>query len=269
MFLSILIEILFTISISKWIISACLAFLFAHMLIQSLKEWNRRNGGAILKGKIFEWNWLAREEERIFLFVDLEASTELADKIGHVKYSAFLQDCYRDIGWCVHETNASIYQIIGDEIVLTWKCSKQENFVRAIDFYFLFAEKLHQYDNYFSNIYDKLPLFKASIHCGKIMRLEQGRFKSILAYHGDVVNTAARIQKLCKNYAYPILITRDFYELVHSNAKNYKIDYIDKVKIQGKEKPVELYGVNNTSQNQVDSNATEFKKNKIKASHII
>ena len=245
-------------SIFNWVLIICLAGILLHIVVHVLKEWNRRSGGRIFKDTILKWNRLAREEERIFLFVDLESSTELADKMGHVKYSAFLQDCYRDIDWCVHETNASIYQIIGDEIVLTWKCSKKENFTRAIDFYFLFMEKLRRYDTYFSNIYHKLPLFKASIHCGKIMRLEQGRFKSILAYHGDVVNTAARIQKLCKNYPYPILITSAFYVQVNSNVTKYKIDYIDKVEIQGKKNPVELYGVNNISQNYADSLSTAF-----------
>jgi len=58
------------------------------------------------------------EEERIFMFLDLQSSTEHAENLGHVEYSKMIQDCFNDLGIVV-ENEADIYQYIGDEAILT------------------------------------------------------------------------------------------------------------------------------------------------------
>jgi len=35
-----------------------------------------------------------KEEIRIFMFPDLTSSTTLAEKLGHIKYSQLIQDCF-------------------------------------------------------------------------------------------------------------------------------------------------------------------------------
>ena len=42
----------------------------------------------LLRGKFYT----PREEERIFMFLDLQSSTQLAEKLGHIKYSTMIQD---------------------------------------------------------------------------------------------------------------------------------------------------------------------------------
>lgn len=37
-------------------------------------------------------------EERNFMFLDLQASTTLAEQLGHIKYSMLIQDCFNDLG---------------------------------------------------------------------------------------------------------------------------------------------------------------------------
>lgn len=69
-----------------------------------------------------------KEEDRIFLFVDLVSSTEVAEKLGHQKYSSFLQDCYRIMSNAILMTHATVYQFVGDQAVLTWKSKRRKNF---------------------------------------------------------------------------------------------------------------------------------------------
>jgi len=46
----------------------------------------------ILKGEFYT----PHEENRIFMFLDLQSSTHHAEKLGHIKYSMFIQDCFDD-----------------------------------------------------------------------------------------------------------------------------------------------------------------------------
>ena len=60
-----------------------------------------------------------KEEDRIFMFMDLKSSTTHAEKLGHIKYSQFIQDCFFDITDVVIKYDAKIYQYVGDEVVLS------------------------------------------------------------------------------------------------------------------------------------------------------
>ena len=51
----------------------------------------------LLQGKFYTPN----EEKRIFMFLDLQSSTELAERLGHIKYSKLVQDCFNDLGLAI------------------------------------------------------------------------------------------------------------------------------------------------------------------------
>jgi len=57
----------------------------------------------LLRGKFYT----PREEERIFMFLDLQSSTKHAEKLGHIKYSKMIQDCFNDLG-VVNENESEI-----------------------------------------------------------------------------------------------------------------------------------------------------------------
>jgi adenylate cyclase len=61
-----------------------------------------------------------KEEERIFMFLDLKSSTTYAERLGHMLYSELIQDCFKDLTEAVRKHQAEIYQYVGDEAVLTW-----------------------------------------------------------------------------------------------------------------------------------------------------
>lgn len=61
------------------------------------------------------------EEDRTFMFLDLNNSTGIAERLGHVKYSRFLQKCFDDLNQVLQKYDAQIYQYVDDEVVLTWK----------------------------------------------------------------------------------------------------------------------------------------------------
>ena len=184
-----------------------------------------------------------REEEHIFMFLDLQSSTAFAEKLGHERYSYFIQDCFKCVSASLLATSGRVYQFVGDEVVITWDAKKIKNFKAAVDFFCLYEEALEKRRAYFEEEYGLQPVFTASINVGKVMAAEVGEVKRELAFHGDVLNTAARIQKQCKRYKKRILVTREFAVRLAKNTKLYKIEYVDFVKFQGKDKSVKIYEV--------------------------
>ncbi len=181
-----------------------------------------------------------REEERIFMFLDLKSSTTLAESLGHLKYSMLIQDCYDDLA-VVSENDAQIYQYVGDGVVLTWYTKRglaNNNCIRA---YFSFCGRLASRSSYYVEKYQTQPRFTAGVHTGAVVVTEVGRHKREIAYHGDVLNTAARIQGKCKDFDCDLLITDILRRSL--GPDEYTYESIGKLTLRGKHEPVSIVSV--------------------------
>lgn len=179
------------------------------------------------------------EEDRIFMFLDMKASTTHAETLGPIKYSALIQDCFADMTKAAKQTAAEIYQYIGDEAVFTWKTSPI-NFLYAIQHFFYFRDHLAQRAGYYRKHYGMVPKFKAGIHHGKVVRTPVGVTHKTLAFHGDAINTASRIQGKCNVLGRDLLVSGDVMEQVALPC-----GYVDMGEhlLRGKDRKVRLYGV--------------------------
>ena len=153
-----------------------------------------------------------KEENRIFMFLDLKSSTTIAEQLGHFKYSQLIQDCFYDLNEVIPHYDAEIYQYVGDEAVLSWSYEKGLANNNCVDLFFAFDRLLKSKSDYYTNKYGTVPQFKAGLHGGKLMVAEVGVVKKEIAYHGDVINTSARIQEECNKYEVPILISEELLE---------------------------------------------------------
>ncbi|UCS93910.1 adenylate/guanylate cyclase domain-containing protein [Echinicola marina] len=181
-----------------------------------------------------------REEERIFMFLDLQSSTAHAERLGHIQYSKLIQDCFNDLG-IVAENEADIYQYVGDEAILTWKLKaglKSQNCLRA---FFNFKQQLLKRKDYYTQNYNCLPHFKGGLHVGIVTVTEVGKYKKEIAYHGDTINTAARIQGQCNALQQELLISESLKGLLEDNGFTFK--QMGNIALKGKERSIVLYGV--------------------------
>lgn len=203
---------------------------------------NRRFGPGIilniLKGKYHH----PREEHRIFMFLDLQSSSKIAESLGHINFSVFLQDCFNDLSDILLTYEASIYQFVGDEVVLTWPTKKGIRGANCIKIFFEFNQLLNNKSSYYISEYGYHPNFKASLNSGLVTVAEVGDIKSEIAYHGDVLNTAARVQDLCNMYGKKLLITKSIANRLDGNAEVI-IEFIDEVELKGKENKEKIYSV--------------------------
>ena len=88
--------------------------------IQFVVQMNRMIGANVLGYFMAGVYHRPKAEERIFLFLDLEGSTQLAERLGSARYFELLRRCVDDLTEPVLETEGEIYQYAGDEVVVTW-----------------------------------------------------------------------------------------------------------------------------------------------------
>lgn len=114
-----------------------------------------------------------REEDRIFLFLDLNSSTMLAEELGHIRYSELLKCCFADLALSVKKYKATVYQYVGDEAVLSWGGHLP---AEGVALFFDFENRLRKRASFYKNRFGRVPTFKASIHGGEGSRYQAGRF---------------------------------------------------------------------------------------------
>lgn len=194
------------------------------------------NLGKLITGKFYT----PAEEERIFMFLDLQSSTQHAERLGHIEYSKLIQDCFNDLS-IVAKFDADIYQYVGDEVVLTWKLKdglKNQNCLQA---YFSFKKQLEVRSTYYDQTYGNKPFFKAGIHAGIVTVTEVGKYKKEIAYHGDAINTAARIQGKCNEFNAALLISEHLRDQLNTVDFNFK--KLGSIPLRGKAQEVIINSV--------------------------
>jgi adenylate cyclase len=186
-----------------------------------------------------------KEEKRIFMFMDLKSSTTYAEKLGHIEYSKLIQDCFFDLTDVVAENNSNIYQYVGDEVVLSWEFDKGLKNNNCINIYYDYMSVIRGKSNYYEIKYGMIPEFKAGVSSGYATVAEVGELKKDLAYHGDVLNTASRIQGVCNKYNKSLLISEELEQNLKLDA-NYKKELIGSIELKGKLQPVNIYSIEET-----------------------
>lgn len=180
-----------------------------------------------------------REEQRIFMFLDMRSSTTIAEKIGHKRYFNLLSDLFADITDTIVNHEGEIYQYIGDEIVISWTLNKGIKDVNCIHCYTAIQEVLDKLADKYNEEYNVIPEMKAGIHHGKVMAGEVGIIKKDIIYSGDVLNTASRIQDQCNQYNVDFLISDQTYSLM-ADQLDYKLIPLGGIDLRGKEQEIHL-----------------------------
>lgn len=185
---------------------------------------------------------LPEEINKIFLFLDLKSSTAIAEKLGNTKYSSFLIDYFHDMTGSILMSKAEIYQYIGDEIILTWSFDKGVKDSRCINCFFDIKNYIELKKDKYIEKYGVHPEFKAALHAGRVSVTWIGTIKKEIVYHGDVLNTTARIQDECNKYEQYFLLSQFMLENVEV-PEYLRSEFVGELKLKGKEKEVKIFGL--------------------------
>lgn len=186
-----------------------------------------------------------KEEERIFLFIDLISSVQMAEQLGHVKYSQLLQDCFNDLSELVISYRGGVYQFVGDEVVVTWKSKRLNNYNNAVMLFFAFQRLLIDRSDFYNKKYGLVPVFKGAINSGNVMVAEVGgSVKTEVAFHGDVLNTAARMMELCKIYKVNLVLSENVVQYISPAECGVEVICHGEFQLRGKDEKMKVYSGN-------------------------
>lgn len=216
--------------------------LFMNVFISFFLQISKKFGPGVLLPFVLGKYVQPQIEERAFIFLDLKSSTSHAETLGHKKYSQLIRDCFLDINSVSTRYNAEIYQYVGDEIVLTWLLNENMNIGECFDFYFDCRDAFESRRSYYLEKYGFAPEFKAGLHSGIVTCVEVGDIKREIAYHGDTLNVAARLQAKCIENNADIIFTSSIKEKISSLP--YAVEKIGNVLLKGKKRSVLIYKIN-------------------------
>lgn len=192
-----------------------------------------------LRGKYFH----PTREERIFMFLDLRSSTEIAEELGEVKYFSFLKDLFREATLPILNSRGEIYQYVGDEIVITWKMECGLRHAACIRCFFDIQEAILKRKAYYQKKYRVAPTFKAGMHYGHVMTGEIGVIKRDIVFSGDVLNTTARIQGKCNEFGVDLLLSKQIIDRLSLPPNTLQPRKMGDLQLRGKQRRVSLYTI--------------------------
>ena len=217
MFGSEVLQLYFSFYLNARVFSEIIFWSIACMIALFFLQINDKFGQGVLINFLLGKYHRPKEDKRIFMFMDLKSSTTYAEKLGHISYSQLIQDCFFDLTEIVLSYGAKIYQYVGDEVVLSWDVDIGINHENCLKTFFAYEDLLQSKSIYYNNKYGVVPEFKAGLNLGKVTVAEVGEIKKELAYHGDVLNTAARIQSKCNDFQKKLLVSEQIKLILKNN----------------------------------------------------
>ena len=140
-----------------------------------------------------------RHEDRVFLFVDLEGSTTLAQKLGDIGVQRLLTRFFFDISEPIARHGGEIHAYVGDEAIITWPLRRALRDAACIRCLFAIEQTIAERADAYRATFGVVPQFRAGLHGGPVVVSECGDAKRAIVYFGDTINTAARLEQHAKD----------------------------------------------------------------------
>ncbi|SLN43549.1 adenylate/guanylate cyclase domain-containing protein [Oceanibacterium hippocampi] len=183
-----------------------------------------------------------REEKRIFLFIDLKGSTEIAERIGPLEFHRLMNDVIYAVTRPILSHRGEIHKYVGDEIIVTWPMAGRDANARALDCVAACHRALVARSPVFEKRYGVSPGFWAGLHGGPVVTGEMGDVRQEIVFLGDTVNTAARIEQSCRTLGHDCLLSESLLGELALPAWA-RPEALGPVSLRGKTEPVALYAL--------------------------
>jgi adenylate cyclase len=189
----------FVVSFSEPHLMYALPFFVAFALaVNFVVRMNRLIGASVLRYFIAGVYHRPRSEERIFMFLDMQGSTKLAERLGSARYFELLRRFVDDLTEPIVATRGEIYQYVGDEVVVTWPFATGARSANCIRCFFGIRDAIDRSRARYEREFGVVPHFRAGLHGGAVTAGELGDLRQQIVFVGDILNTAARLEEHAK-----------------------------------------------------------------------
>jgi adenylate cyclase len=168
------------------------------IVVTAVLQVRRMLGPGVLMNFILGRYHKPREELRIFLFVDLVGSTELAERIAGTRFLEMLNSIYRHITEPIAEHGGEIHKYVGDEVIVTWRPKTGFADANCLRCVFAIEAQMRGLADFYERKFGHVPKFRGGLHLGPVVVGEVGDIKQEIAFLGDGMNTTARLVDLCR-----------------------------------------------------------------------
>ena len=226
-------------TISFWhpVLPFTLLLLLTLFLIQINYKFGQGELWKYVRGKYFR----PREEERIFLFLDIASSTTIAEQLGHIRFFNFINDFYKDITDAILKNRGEIVDYVGEQIIVSWSLSNGLTDSNCLQCVFDIGTSINSLSAKYQEIYGFVPDFRSGLHYGEATVGEIGKIKKEITFFGDVINTTARIQGLCKEKGQQIVMSESLMKRLPLN--DFHFESLGNIQLRGKSHHTGVFGV--------------------------
>ena len=227
------------------IVSIVISFLLA-LIVNFVGQVNRLLGRGVLVSLLVGRYHRPREENRVFLLVDVQGSTGIAEQIGNLEYHRFLKRFVSDVTTAVRRHGGIVHRYIGDEIIFTWQSDKGLEGAACVRAVFAMSDTLDASRNEYETQFGVEPRFWAALHVGRVVSGEIGTLKHEIVFIGDTVNTVARIEAACRTTQRTFLASAD---VVTATVlpDDVTATSLGPFELKGVGTPVELFAIDRTN----------------------
>jgi class 3 adenylate cyclase len=102
-----------------------------------------------------------------------------------------------------------IYQYVGDEMVITWTVPEGRPGARPLACFFAIERELAAAGPRFERDFSAVPRLRAALHAGPVVTGEVGVSRRAIVFHGDVMNTTARLEQAARELDRRFLVSGD------------------------------------------------------------
>jgi adenylate cyclase len=217
-------------------------FAIVVVLVQFVLQMNRIIGTNVLRYFIAGVYHRPRAEERIFLFVDLAGSTQLAERLGSARYFELLRRFVDDLSEPVLASRGAIYQYAGDEVVITWPIGVGTRAAACVRCFFGIRAAVGARAAHYEAEFGVVPRFRGGLHGGMVTAGELGDLRQEIVFVGDILNTAARLEEYAKRAGLELVVSGALLDRL-TLPPDIEAARCGELELRGKDAPVTAYSL--------------------------
>ena len=181
--------------------------LLAVMIVITTRQFSRKMGPGELFNFIIGKYHQPKREHRIFLAIDLQNSTGIAEHLGELKYHEFLKRYFYDLTYSIAAHEGQIYRYVGDQVMISWMLPKGLKNNNALHCFFDARDFIKQQEHFYQQQFGIIPIFRGVMDMGEVLTAEIGLDKQQLVFYGDIMHRMAAIEKICKEQGLDLLLS--------------------------------------------------------------
>ncbi len=181
------------------------------------------------------------KREITVFFSDIRGFTSLSEKLSPEKLVSLLNEYLSEMTKIIMESDGVVDKYIGDAIMAFWGAplKQPDHAVLAVNAALKMAENLESLNKEFHKKgYPKIKI-GIGVNTGEAVIGNMGSYERFdYTAMGDTINLGSRLESLTKEYGVQIIISDSTKKKI---GKGFVTRKLDKVKVKGKNKPVEIY----------------------------